>query len=227
MTSMHDYDTIAEIVGEDKINALREAGVEIGDKPTKPTTNLLGRWATHPYGDDVLIISESVKDNGRVWVTLLTDDAEGGTATIECGLSSLTFPEETTRPEDVPVGEAWLVNIDAGEHQIERSVALKTSTGWFSRRGVDEKVDCWCSSDVTLIAPLVPARPVDSDCEPEPETVTTEYDYAELPDGSIVAEDYLFPYWKEDNKWLTRGWEFSDRAMSGTTRTVLRKGEKE
>lgn len=33
----HDYAKIASIVGEDKIDALREAGVEIAEKPTKPT----------------------------------------------------------------------------------------------------------------------------------------------------------------------------------------------
>ena len=242
---MHDYDKIAAIVGEDKINALREAGVEITDKPSKPTTDLLGRWAKTPDGKDVLIISESVKDNGRVWVAFHTDDEEDGAATIDYCLSSLTFPEETTRPEDVPVGEAWLVNI--GERTIS---AVKTlANNWYSG-----ELRFVSNEYVTLIAPLVPARPVENkpkksywsmqaeadkivrECwsgiekrfdEEAPETVTTEEEYKALPDGSIVAAQSGAPYCRERSTWFCADMPFSHRYMAGVTRTVLRKGRGE
>lgn len=163
--------------------------MEIADKPEKPTSGLLGRWAKECYGEDVLIISERVTDDGGVWVTFRTSDGEGGTATIKHALSELTFPEETIRPEDVPVGEAWLVKAPNDVGVIEQAVAVKTTRDlWIAVGEESSDTSEVEDAEVTLVSPLVPARPVDSDRERTPETVTTEDEYAALPVGSIVAE---------------------------------------
>lgn len=222
---MHDYQKIAAIVGEDKIEALREAGVNIADKPAKPTTGLLGRWAKDRYDGDVLIISERVTDDGGVWVTFRTSDGEGGTATIKHALSELTFPEEATRPEDVPVGEAWLVKAPHYVGVIEQSVAVKASRDlWITVGEETSDTSEVEDAEVTLIAPLVPAHPADTDREHMLETVTTEEEYAALPIGSIVAEQDDSAYLKGGDTWLYGDTPFNYRAMNGTTRTVLRKG---
>ena len=223
---MHDYQKIAAIVGEDKIEALREAGVDIADKLTKPTTGLLGRWAKDEDGSPALISSDYVRNDGNVWITYLTDRLDGGTDTTLCPLSSLKFPEDTTRPEDVAVGEAWLVNTDDGTYKAESVPAVKIGENDWSSGGM-ELMKWWGDDELTLITPLVPARPVDSDRESAPETVTTEEEYAALPEGSIVAEDHLFPYWKEEQGWGVKGGRLSNHGMSGTTRQVLRKGWRE
>lgn len=250
---MHDYDKIAAIVGEDKINALREAGVEITDKSTKPTTGLLGRWAKDIDDENVLILSDEVNEEGEVSIAY-PGARIGGIADIAMRLiTDLTFPEETTRPEDVPVGEAWLVNAE-GEvgGSAERAKALKVSVDCWALKPV-EKSTVWEfeNSEVTLVAPLVPARPVGNkpkksywamqaeadkmvrECmseidkrsdEEAPETVTTEEEYATLPDGSIVAQQGSEPYIKVEGNWYFQKTFFNDREMREITRTVLRKG---
>lgn len=223
---MHDYQKIAAIVGEDKIEALREAGVEIADKPTKPTTGLLGRWAKDIDDENVLILSDEVNEEGEVSIAY-PGARIGGIADIAMRLiTDLTFPEETTRPEDVPVGEAWLVNAE-GEvgGSAERAKALKVSVDCWALKPV-EKSTVWEfeNSEVTLIAPLVPARPVGSDREHMPETVTTEEEYAALPVGSIVAKQNGSAYLKGGDTWLYGDTPLNYRVMNGVTRAVLRKG---
>lgn len=218
----YDYGKIASIVGEDKIDALREAGVQIGEKPVKPTTGLFGRWAKHKSSVDVLIVTdrpEVIDDDLRVRVFPGRENGESGSFWVL--LSDLAFPEETTRPEDVPVGEAWLVNVDDEEASAEGVVALKrTKTYWNTEivSGNAGSTGDWLNGEVTLIAPLAPVRPT------EPETVTTEEEYMALPAGSIVAGKDDHPFTKHTGVWIGPAAGRSSSEMAGKTRRVLRWG---
>lgn len=217
----HDYKTIASIVGEDKIDALREAGVQIGEKPTKPTTGLLGRWAKHVKYGDVLVIGDKLGECGCALIAFPDPDFPNSVLTPLVILSDLTFPEETTRPEDVPVGEAWLVNVDDEEASAEGVVALKrTKTYWNTEivSGNAGSTGDWLNGEVTLIAPLAPVRPT------EPETVTTEEEYMALPAGSIVAGKDDHPFTKHTGVWIGPAAGRSSSEMAGKTRRVLRWG---
>lgn len=57
------------------------------------------------------------------------------------------------------------------------------------------------------------------------ETVTTEDEYAELPAGSVVAEPFACPLFKDGDMWSQDGIEyFRNSQMAGTTRHLLRRG---
>ena len=219
----HDYNKIAAIVGEDKIDALREAGVDIADKPTKPTTGLFGRWAKHPTFGDVLVISQHPDELNMMSIAYLSDNWSGGAMDNHVELRELTFPEETTRPEDVPVGEAWIVTVDDGEETVEGITAFKMSDIiWVS--GVNwETAEMWWENDeVVLISPLTPARPLDTGRGKSPETVTTEEEYEALPAGSIVAGSRRSPFRKTtDGRWV-HGDDLVN--VAGSPRYVLRYG---
>lgn len=236
----HDYKTIAAIVGADKIDALRDAGVPIADKPTKPTTDLFGRWAIHPVYGGVLITSQHPDEDGWVMVSFLDVQFSGKTDRAVVGLDDLTFPEETTRPEDVPVGEAWLVNADDRYQSAEGVTAFKiNNTSWVTgdNNGIIETE--WENHELELITPLIPARPHDIDRErayweqqtqidgyerdAKPETVTTEEEYAALPEGSIVAFTGGNPWFKDsDGKWGDG--PSSVASIACIPRQVLRRG---
>lgn len=234
----HDYNRIAAIVGEDKIDALRDAGVDIADKPTKPTADIFGRWAKHPDFGDVVIVDNVTIDS---YVMVMCRDIlkAAGTSRKHVKLSDLTFPEEATRPEDVPVGEAWLVTVDDGEETVEGITAFKMSdTVWVTGRHNWIIETEWENDEVILIAPLIPTRPQDSGRErayweqqsqidsyernAEPETVTTEEEYEALPAGSIVAGSRRSPFRKTtDGRWV-HGDDLVN--VAGSPRYVLRYG---
>lgn len=220
---MHDYKTIASIVGADKIDALRDAGVDIADKPTKPTTDFLGRWAKHPAYGDVVIV-DNVTINSYVMVMCRDILNAAGTSRKHVKLSDLMFPEETTRPEDVPVGEAWLVNADDRYQSAEGVTAFKINdTSWVTgdNNGIIETE--WENGELELITPLILARPQDADRGKSPETVTTEEEYAALPEGSIVAFTGGNPWLKDsDGKW--EDGPSSVTSIAYIPRQVLRRG---
>lgn len=299
---MIDYRKIADIVGEDKIQALRDAGVNIADKPNQPTTNLLGRWAKHAEYGDVLIASDKV-DDGYVSITVRDEFDRHGAVYDYVAIADLTFPEQTTRPEDVPVGEAWLVNANDGIGSAERVIAIKVNRRvWASRSegktlerfwydpevtlitplipanpqdqgqpsdltppeqttrpedvspgeawlmNVDhigesaERINAvklagdkwivgsceniariWENHEVGLIAPLIPARPRDADRDESPETVTTEKEYEALPEGSIVAHPGGNPWFKDSDGAWNDG-HSSVTSIAYTPRRVIRRG---
>lgn len=64
--------------------------------------------------------------------------------------SSESTKSSLPRPEDVPVGEAWLVKTRDGE----KREALKTSTGWMVKDGDD--VELWVEEALEPVARLVP-----------------------------------------------------------------------
>lgn len=230
---MHDYKTIASIVGEDKIQALRDAGVDIGDKPTQPTSNLLGRWAKHPECGDVLITSD--KAYGEcIDVSVYDSDWLTGSFHKRVQRGELTFPEQTTCPEDVPVGGAWLINVDDLGSIIKQAVAIKISENcWVVKLEEMPHIRAFGDRHVTLITPLVPANPQDqgqpSDITPPEQTtcpedvtvgeqrfVTTQEEHEALLVGSIVARDGGDPYVKiARSKW---------KSLNNSTRTNVEMG---
>lgn len=139
-------------------DAQREARALL--RTARPTTGLLGRWAKHPEHGDVLITDDNARPDGLVIVAYLTERWKSGSGKEWVCLDDLTFPHQVTRPEDVPPGEAWLVEIDG-----KRLHAIKYQGGdWI----VGEPFSIWRSSSaVTLISPLVPVRPTGDDHTPK------------------------------------------------------------
>ena len=199
-------------------------------KPTHPE-HMLGVWAKHPeYGD--VLIGDDVPIESCVVVIVRDSEKAAGSSRKHVALSSLTFPEQATRPGDVPVGEAWLVNVNDGNDSGKRVVALKFyDDHWYTADGVVDRETWWVDDEVTLIAPLVPARPApepQSEPEPEPEhprTLVTLEDYENVPEGTVVAE----PGWHAWIKVFNGRWRLGDswctsREIANTERQVLRKG---
>ena len=125
----------------------------------QPTTGMLGRWAKHDAFGDVVVISDHSFHNGNVWVSYTDNGEPDGASTDYVPLADLTFPHQATRPEDVPAGEAWLVDVSAGEQSLKSVVAIKASDGrWLTLEGAT--MVTWCSNvRITLICPLTPERP--------------------------------------------------------------------
>ena len=123
----------------------------------QPATGLLGRWAKHEEYGDVLITSDRVTENGRVCIVWKDGSGKDGAEEELTDVDSLTFPEQTTKPEEVPAGEAWLVDVDG-----EKYNAIKTTDRfpwWFFNPEINTHYG-WGNSAITLIAPLTPERPV-------------------------------------------------------------------
>lgn len=163
----------------------------------QPTTGLLGRWATNRDGKRVLITADK-PSGGRIETAYV--EADGSTYEQAEQLDYLTFPEQTTRPRDVPVGEAWLVDAHNGFDTQPHTPALKiTPDLWVTptRETADESE--WHNYEITLITPLIPARPQDV-----PEKVFMREEYAELPVGTIVASEHGAAWQKMDEEeWVS------------------------
>ena len=184
---------------------------------TQPTSGLLGRWAKHPEYGDVLITKDRPSGD---WIDVIHVTANGTTCEMVERFDYLTFPEQTACPEDVPVGEAWLVDVNDGNRSAERVTALKNGSDyWNTGDNIVDGAYWWNDDAVTPIAPLIPARPQDT-----PETVTTEDEYEALPEGSIVAKPGEDPWTKKPYVWEQVGYTADDVVLSGTTRHILRKG---
>lgn len=226
MTDLTDVN-IKELLG--KSDAELRASLEaMLPKPAYPE-NLLGRWAKHPEYGDVVCIWDKPDFAGGVFVRWRAEYETVGSRGDVVPVSELTFPEQTTRPEDVPVGEAWLVNVDDGARSAKRVVALRANGEyWRTGAGVVGGEPWWLDEEVTLIAPLVPARP---EPEPEPEhprTLSSLEDYENAPLGTIVASSDNNPWVKTfDNGWGT-SWTGKSRRNSGMAeleeQVVLREG---
>lgn len=184
---------------------------------TAPTTGLLGRWAKHPQHGNVLVCDDQADDNGLISIRFLKPSGMMGDIVH---IDDLAFPDQTTRPQDVPVGEAWLVGADSGRDQTQQTKALKVSDAWWitpdEQPGEESQ---WLNSEVTLITPLIPARPQD-----KPETATTEDDYEALPEGTIVAMRIGDPWIRDGGVWTQGNESVTTAQLSGITRHVLRRG---
>ena len=186
----------------------------------KPTTGLLGLWAKHPEYGEVLIAEDRATDKGTIHVVYLRDDMKCGAMGNFVLLDDLEFPDQTTCPQDVPVGEAWLVDAHNGFDSQPNTPALKIAPGLWAtpaREAADESE--WHNYEITLITPLSPARPHDN-----PQTVTTEEEYGELPEGSVVAKPGFLPWTQCGYAWIYRDHSRSTAEMAGTPRHVLRRG---
>ena len=193
--------------------------------------HLLGRWAKHPEYGDVVCVWDTPNSTGQVMVHRRDEESTVGAGAFYTSVVKLTFPEQTSRPEDVPVGEAWLVNVNDGHYFHTRIIALKDDPDYW--RTSEDKTPSgftWRNREVTLISPLVPARP-EPEPEPEPEhprTLSSVEDYESAPVGTIVASP-------DNNPWVKvseEGWLVSGSLMSSTNsdmaeldeKDVLRKG---
>lgn len=139
---------------------LRDKGLNIEQpKRLQPTSGLLGRWAKHPkYGDVVCVWDETME--GHITVHYRYKDERTGTLYDQVPLASLTFPEQATKPEDVPAGEAWLVDVEDSEESHKSIVALKDEHDAWRVCGELMTDFFWRDREVTLISPLTPERPV-------------------------------------------------------------------
>lgn len=133
------------------------------------------------------------------------------------------------------------MNIATAVEHLERVVALKLDDGWWAT--YDDRDGEYLNRFVTLITPLIPARPQDTDRElsyweqqiqigkhereATPETVTTEEEYGALPEGSVVAEPGKQPWTHTFHVWAQGSDTTNDYGLSGTTRQVLRRGRGE
>ncbi|MGJ4124221.1 hypothetical protein ACN4DT_03210 [Corynebacterium macclintockiae] len=211
---------------EQRLEELKRRAKELAERIGKledqlnnaqPTTGLLGRWAINRHGKQVLITADRPVGG---WIETAYVSPDGATSEKVEEFARLTFPDQTTRPEDVPVGEAWLVDADAGDASTTNTPAVKESTGlWITGENNEGGVRAWSDNEVTLITPLIPARPQDT-----PETVTTEDEYAALPEGSVVAKPGFQPWTQRGYTWIYRDHSRSTAEMAGTTRHVLRWG---
>lgn len=183
----------------------------------RPTSGLLGRWATNRDGKQVLITTDRPVDG---WIETTYVNPDGTTREKAEQLDSLSFPDQATRPQDVPVGEAWLVNAADEDHRLDNIAALKVYEDMWETGGRDGGLSMeWDDNEVELITPLIPARPQDT-----PETVTTEEEYEALPEGSIVAEPGRQTWTRLLHMWAQGGYTKNDYGLSGITRHVLRRG---
>ena len=125
----------------------------------QPTTGLLGRWAKHEEYGDVVCTWDRPNPEGNIHVRWVDESFPLATGRYYVPLSDLTFPEQATKPEDVPVGEAWLVDVEDSEESHKSIVALKYACDdWRTSDGVTN-CSFWEDTEVTLISPLTPERP--------------------------------------------------------------------
>lgn len=202
---------LAEQIEQLKAEGAREA--------KQPRDNLLGRWARHEEYGHVLIASQHANERGVLFVACPNDGFPDGADGRYANQRELTFPEQTTRPQDVPGGEAWLVSVSRGTaRQPAQALKIDENLWMADAELIDDDYE-WLDSDITLITPLIPARPQDM-----PETVTTVEEYEALPQGSVVAESGRMPWVYLPNVWVCRDNPATTAEMAGTTRHVLRWG---
>lgn len=203
---------LAEQIEQLKAEEAREA--------KQPRDNLLGRWARHEEYGHVLIACQHADERGGLFVAYPDDGFPDGADGRYANQRELTFPEQTVRPEDVPVGEAWLVDATDGYSNQHNTPALKIGASlWVTPiQGTNDESE-WHNYEITLITPLIPARPQDT-----PETVTMEDEYAALPEGSVVAKPGEEPWVHLSHVWAQEGAATDDLVLAGTVRHVLRYG---
>ena len=158
--------------------------------PTQqPTTGLLGRWAKHPEHGDVVCMWDRPDPEGKMHVRWVDESFPMSTGRYYVPLSDLTFPEQATKPEDVPAGEAWLVDVEDSEESHKSIVALKYACDdWRTSDGVTNCI-FWQDSEVTLISPLTPERPGKDDLQVKYDALDKNWCYL---DGkySTLRKDY-------------------------------------
>lgn len=202
---------LAEQIEQLKAEEAREA--------KQPRDNLLGRWARHEEYGHVLIACQHADERGGLFVAYPDDGFPDGADGRYANQRELTFPEQAVRPEDVLVGDAWIVDVHNGDAR-QRAQAIKIDENlWVADAELIDDDYEWIDSDITLITPLIPARPHD-----KPETATTEDEYSALPEGTIVAMQIGGPWIREGDAWTQGDESVTAAQLSGITRHILRRG---
>lgn len=161
MTSQQRLEELQQQI-KDLTGQIEQLKAEEAREAKQPRDNLLGRWARHEEYGHVLIASQHANKHGGLFVAYPDDGFPDGADGRYADQRDLTFPEQTTRPQDVPVGEAWLVDAhNTNDHQ-HNTPALKIGAAlWVTPiRGTADESE-WHNHEITLITPLIPARPQD------------------------------------------------------------------
>ncbi|AWB84809.1 hypothetical protein [Corynebacterium liangguodongii] len=194
MSNQLTPEKLAEILAENNDESLRAALEAYAKKPYPE--HLLGVWAKHPEYGDVMCQWDRPSVDGDMRVSWRDDRTNIGTKVAFIYVSDLTFPHQATKPEDVPAGEAWLVNVNDGHDSGECVVALKyEEDSWCTGDGVVDGEDWWEDRDVTLIAPLTPC-PAPAQEPEHPRTLSSAEDYETAPVGTIVVGGPSKPWCK-------------------------------
>lgn len=162
----------------------------------QPTTGLLGRWAKHPEHGDVVCVAERPA-SGLVKIAFQDNCVLMSVKYATVALSSLTFPEQAAKPEDVPAGEAWLVDVETPFLSLQSVVAIKgLNKMWLTLEGATEVT--WCSNGIiTLISPLTPERPV-FDLQAKYDELNAKYREAQ---ARIKTLEQPSPVWRIEHDW--------------------------
>ena len=168
----------------------------------QPTSGLLGRWAKHEEYGDVVCMWDRPDPEGNMHVRWVDESFPVATGRYYVPLSDLTFPEQTTKPEEVPAGEAWLVDVDG-----EKYNAVKTTDRfpwWFFNPEINTHYG-WGNSSITLIAPLTPERP-GTDLQAKYDALDAKYREAR---EKIKTLEQPSPVWRIEHDWRNlRGDEY-------------------
>lgn len=155
--------------------------------PPQPTTGVFGRWAKHPKHGDVVVISNRTDNEGDVWVSHIADTAPDGANGKLVSMSDLTFPEQATKPEEVPAGEAWLVELLGGGGEQR---AFKTAKNEWQVSYSNPPVAYDLSDgDIILISPLTPERPGKDDLQAKYDELDKSWCYLDTK-YSALRKDY-------------------------------------
>ena len=142
----------------------------------QPTTGLLGRWATWTGKDGaVLVCSDCPDKNSSV---LIATPFATETICHRVLLTELTFPEQVTKPEDVPAGEAWLVRDKEGS-EFPAIKSASTTHPWRFFDSEYNVIDGHRSRNITLVSPLTPERPGKDDLQVWYDALKEKYDELE------------------------------------------------
>lgn len=124
-----------------------------------------------------------------------------------------------TEPEDVPAGEAWLIEFEGQRHHAVRCwVGINIVYMFWTGNGRWTQINA-NYEDVAPVAPLVP--------KPEPRVLTTLEDYQDAAIGTVVRIDHPaahFSLWgkRHGNLWQsTAGYKQDNDEMSDVARMVI------
>lgn len=166
--------------------------------PPQPTTGLLGRWAKHEEYGDVVCTWDRPTPEGNMHVRWVDESFPVATGRYYVPLSDLTFPEQATKPEEVPAGEAWLVDVEDSEESHKSIVALKDEHDAWRVCGELMTDFFWRDKEVTLISPLTPERP-ESDLQAKYDALDAKYREAV---EKIKTLEQPSPVWRIEHDWL-------------------------
>lgn len=193
--------------------------------------------ATGPFGDEVVMMwydddTDHIFTNGEEWPRdRLTPNGK------RYELREVGAPEEPARPATLETVEDY-ENAPAGTVVAEPGRPALTKThggewhrygGWFTSDEMahtERQVLRWGKGKETSEPTVSSNENVGPDQQEHPETLVTEQDYANAPEGTIVARGDYSPYVKRGpNAWTT---EYSslayDEDMAHAPRKVLRWG---